>query len=148
MTEIIPEIIPMQPLFRELNRWAHLPFVWGESDCCTVLADWVQVVTGRDPAAHVRGMYATRGECQRETGYLRDPVACIASCLDTIGGLPRSDCAMRRGDIGVYRYAGDRWAFGGIWTGEHWATHMDQGVAFRASRAVEVLAAWGVGYEA
>jgi hypothetical protein len=35
-------------------------FVWGRSDCMLFCADWIARVTGADPAADLRGTYATR----------------------------------------------------------------------------------------
>jgi len=40
----------------------RLPFAWGERDCCLFAADCVLAVTGVDPAAELRGTYATAGE--------------------------------------------------------------------------------------
>ncbi len=79
----------MTPLYQELHRWAAMPFIWGETDCMLCLADWVLHVKGHDPAADIRGTYDCRGSCQRETGFLRDPVGAVEKCLATIGDLPR-----------------------------------------------------------
>ena len=35
------------------------PFTWGHVDCCLWVADAVQAMTGRDPAADVRAHYST-----------------------------------------------------------------------------------------
>lgn len=145
MSKIEPT--PMQPLFQELHRWACMPFVWGETDCCLVLADWIARVKGADPAAHLRGMYSTPGECERETRFLSDPVGCMARCADSIGGLPMV-AVPARGDVGVYRRHGERWPYGGIWTGSLWASKGKDGVTFLKPAQVSPLACWGLGYEA
>ncbi|OWU78044.1 hypothetical protein ATO3_02605 [Marinibacterium profundimaris] len=137
----------MSPLYQELNRWSVLPFVWGETDCCLVLGDWIARVTGRDPAAHLRGLYETPADCERLTRFLSDPVAALDRCGQTIGGLPRV-AAPARGDVGVYLRPGSRWPFGGLWTGTQWASKGRDGVTFTAPGRVRVLAAWGVGYAA
>ena len=38
------------------------PFAWGVHDCCLWAATAVQVQTGEDPAARLRGTYATEAE--------------------------------------------------------------------------------------
>lgn len=40
------------------------PFAWGVHDCCLFAADAVLAVTGHDPAADLRGTYATQDEAQ------------------------------------------------------------------------------------
>jgi len=32
------------------------PFEWGVNDCCSFAADWVQIATGVDPMAELRGL--------------------------------------------------------------------------------------------
>lgn len=140
----------MTPLYAELHRWATLPFVWGETDCMLCLADWVHRVRGVDPAAEIRGTYDSRGSCQRETGFLRDPVAAVERCLASVGGLPRVP-EPRKGDVAVIAYHdGERMQVaGGIWLGEAWGCKGPNGTTTLSPRmVVDVLAAWSVGYEA
>ncbi|MGO4304185.1 DUF6950 family protein [Cupriavidus sp. RAF12] len=40
-------------------------FVWGESDCCLFVCDGVEAITGIDPAARWRGLYATEKGARR-----------------------------------------------------------------------------------
>lgn len=35
------------------------PFAWGSHDCALFAADWVESVTGKDPAKGIRGRYQT-----------------------------------------------------------------------------------------
>ncbi|WP_417723950.1 DUF6950 family protein [Salipiger sp.] len=141
---LVPAPVVVSPLYQELNRWTVLPFLWGETDCCLVLADWVARVTGRDPAARIRGMYETAAECERVTGFLSDPVSAFGSCA-AAAGLGRAG-ELRAGDVGIYSRPGSRWAFGGLWTGSLWASKGRDGVTFTKPKRVEILAAWGVGY--
>lgn len=141
----------MTPLYQELHRWATLPFIWGETDCMLVLADWIKRVRGADPAAHIRGLYDSRGTCQRETGFLRDPVAAVDACLATIGGLDRVE-EPEPGDIAVLmlREADGRVSpCGALWLGAAWGCKGPTGATTLTPRAViEVKAIWSVGYEA
>ncbi|GAA6190896.1 hypothetical protein [Phaeobacter sp. NW0010-22] len=140
----------MTPLYQELHRWSALPFIWGESDCMLCLADWVQRVRGVDPAAHIRGTYDSRGGCQRETGFLRDPVAAVEGCLGTIGGLERVGDP-RTGDVAVImvRDAEGRVSpCGAVWLGTAWGFKGPHSTTTLHPRAVqEVLAIWSVDYE-
>jgi len=141
----------MTPLYHELHRWAATPFVWGETDCMLCLADWVLRVKGLDPAAHIRGTYDSRGSCQRETGFLRDPVGAVEKCLATIGGLPRAS-KPQKGDVAiiVVREADGRMSpCGAVWLGSAWGCKGPAGTTTIKQRAViEVLEIWSVKYEA
>lgn len=48
-----------QMLTAYLKERADRPFEWGVNDCCIFAADWVRLVTGRDHAADLRGVYRT-----------------------------------------------------------------------------------------
>ncbi|WP_457645329.1 DUF6950 family protein [Profundibacter sp.] len=138
----------MTPIFQELHRWMATPHVWGVADCITVLADWVQVVTGTDPMADVRMTYFDAASCQRETGFMRDPVA-VFDKYAAAAGLQRGN-ELRAGDIAVIRRRDmvDPWPVGGLWTGSAWACKGPHGVTTLAPKMVEVIAFWNVGYEA
>lgn len=116
-----------------------------------VLGDWIAAVRGADPVAHLRGTYDSRGSCQRETGFLRDPVAAVDAALAAIGGLDRAD-APAVGDIAVLMAAeadGRVSPCGALWLGKSWALKGQSGVVTMDPRMVpQVLAIWSVGYEA
>ncbi len=139
----------MTPLYQELHRWMGLPFIWGETDCMLVCADWIERVRGQDPAAHLRGTYDSRGSCQRETGFLRDPIGAVESCLATIGGLDRVD-EPQRGDMAVIRVHepdGRVSPCGALWLGSAWGCKGPTGATtLNPCAVVEVLAVWSVGY--
>ncbi|GHF71218.1 DUF6950 family protein [Seohaeicola zhoushanensis] len=147
----------MTPLYRELHRWASTPFIWGETDCMTCLADWVLRVRGVDPAAEIRGTYDSRGSCQRETGFFRDPVAAIERCLATIGGLPRVE-GPQAGDVAVILAPvadGRLSPCGAIWLGSAWGCKGPSGTTTLNPRFIDVArdadgvpGIWGVGYAA
>lgn len=147
----------MSPLYQELHRWQVTPFVWGEMDCVLSIADWVEKVTGKDPAEALRGVYDSRGSCQRETGFLRNPIDTVERCLATIGGLPRVE-KPAPGDIGIimaHDAKGRLSPCGGLWLGEAWGfktrneDHGGKGaITIKPILIPKVLAIWGVGYEA
>jgi hypothetical protein len=47
------------PLSEFLSRAARCEWRWGSADCFLFMADWVLVVSGRDPALAWRGKYQT-----------------------------------------------------------------------------------------
>lgn len=57
---------------------AATPFAWGSFDCCLFAADVVQALTGVDPAARLRGTYATAPQALRRL-HARGGVHAIAS---------------------------------------------------------------------
>lgn len=139
----------MRPVYQELHRWAGTPFAWGQCDCMTVLADWVQRVRGQDFMAHVRGLYSDIGSCERHTGFLRDPIAAVEDGLARIGGLDRVS-EPETGDIAVLLLAvgpGGRPTYcGGLWLGQAWGCKGPTGATtVRPSEVIEVLAIWRVG---
>lgn len=137
----------MTPVYAFLHAYRARPFVLGVCDCCTLLADWVRLRCGADPAAHLRHAYSTPGELQRLTGWYTDPVAVIESCLATV----RSDAFTcprvtipEPGDIAVIEQPGagrDR-AAGAIWTGSAWGIKGDGGQGTLHPAAVSALAIW------
>lgn len=140
----------MDLVYHELHRWAGQEFELGHIDCILCLSDWIMRVKGVDPAADVRGMYNSPGTCQRETGFLRDPVGAIDRQLATIGGLDKTD-APARGDVAVImvNLGGARpEPCGAMWLGNAWACKGERGTTTRDPSVVRVLAIWSVGYEA
>ncbi len=137
----------MSPFLAEMHRWMALPFVWGETDCCIVLADWVRRARGLDydPAESVRWTYDSLASCHREVGWIRDPVAAVASILEGVVGLRRTDTP-RRGDVGVVLgvVGGRETPVGAAFSGERWISKAEHGITVHRPR--QVLAAWDVGY--
>lgn len=48
-----------QALFAFYDARKHTPFVWGQSDCALLAADWLKSYNGVDYAAPFRGRYKT-----------------------------------------------------------------------------------------
>lgn len=137
------------PFVQEMHRWLALPFVWGESDCCILLADWVRRARGLDydPVDHLRWTYDSLATCHKEVGWLRDPVGAVGAVLEGRVGLRRTDTP-RRGDVGVVlgMVDGRETPVGAAFTGERWITKAPRGIT--AHRPRRVLAAWDVEYAA
>ena len=137
----------MTPLQAEMHRWARMPFVWGESDCVLVCADWVRQCRGVDPAASMRGAYSSPQELNRRFGWLYDPLAVLEPRM-TDAGLPATETPLV-GDVGlVLQSSGggvQAWHQGGVCLGNGiWAVKGMEGVG--AHVPAHILRAWSVGY--
>lgn len=118
---------------------ASRPFVPGKSDCALTLADWVSSATScADPAAELRGKYATMLGAARFVVAAGGLVALVGACAAR-AGLQATDNPVR-GDIGVVELDGVH--LGAICTGQGvWAIQSTAGV-FGAR--THHLAAWSV----
>lgn len=123
---------------KHLRMWAGSDFVWGKSDCCIVLADYVLDVTGRDGAAHLRGRYSSREEAEVVGGLAEGHMAAVGDCAAR-AGLSMTD-EPRRGDIGVLAIRDHE--FAGLFLGDKWAAKSIDGLMFLSKP--KVLAAWAV----
>lgn len=140
----------MTPLYAFLNRYEQVPFVWGGhdggTDCALFLADWAVFNGWPDPAEHVRYIYDSRATCQKETGFITDPVTIMTECAEDVAGMEPTD-NVKEGDVAVIRLGPNR-NLGAIWTGSMgWASKAEEGIVFHDAGR-EVLKAWSVGYEA
>jgi hypothetical protein len=86
--------IRLEALVRERQ---DQPFAWGLRDCCLWAADVVQAVTGRDPAADLRGLYTTGHEAAMVYARERD---LRRACRKRVGPRIRPEQA-QPGDIGL-----------------------------------------------
>lgn len=81
-----------------LGRLAGHPFVWGYNDCCTLAADAVEAVTGRNPLPYLRGSYETRQGALR--WLAREGFTSLPDALDRFAGERRPYPQMaQRGDV-------------------------------------------------
>lgn len=136
----------MTPLYVEINLWLPRLFVWGESDCMTVLADWIHKNRGVDPMSEVRGKYNSYLSCQRVTGFFSDPVNVMDSYVKK-AGLEINQGAARRGDVGVLLCPseGKLQPVGGLCLGHNWAVKAPKGAT--TLKPPQVLASWDMAYE-
>lgn len=99
--------------------------VWGEDDCCLMLANWAVRLGHPDPAAHLRGRYRTELGCVRVLARAGGVLAVVGDCARRIGLEPTE--RPRRGDVGVVmaETAHGVRAAGGLCLGRRWATRSD-----------------------
>ena len=115
-------------------------FCWGVHDCCTFAAEAVQVVTGADPLADLRGRWSSRAEAQALLGALGGLEVAVTARLGP--AMPNHRLA-QRGDIAmVDTAAGPALA---VCAGSHLLAPGLSGVARVDLFGGQVLAAWGVG---
>lgn len=119
---------------------ARRPFRWGETDCALVLADWWQLNHGGpDPAAALRGSYASEDECTAvlvRNGHLPRVVRLLARSVGA-----RRTANPQPGDFAVVRYEG-RWWGAIMGPSGRWAIKCHDGLAL--SRNVRLVAAWSL----
>lgn len=86
---------------------AGRPFVWGQTDCALVIAEWWALNHGADPAAHLRGTYSTEEEClavmERHGGVLK----LVTELAEKVGAPLAVD--YMPGDFGVVSAHGLSW---------------------------------------
>lgn len=74
-------------------------FVWGSHDCWTAAAAIACAVTGRDPAAAVRGTYATEEEAEAILARCGGLEAYVAGTLAEFGAPECDPAFVQRGDL-------------------------------------------------
>lgn len=93
----------MDVLFAYLNReWMTSPAVWGVSDCCISVLDWVSFRRGGDWAAELRYSYDDFGSAQRAWGFFIQPRAACDRFLAGLNEVP----SPARGDVACFKWAG------------------------------------------
>ena len=136
----------MNPLFAFANSRIATRHVWGQSDCLTFVADWVQLLHGVDPAADLRLTYGSFAECQRVTGFFTNPLGVVRPRM-TACGFAEGGPAVQ-GDVGILLQiisAQVTRPFGAVCMGHQWATLSDQGLM--VLDAQKVVAVWPMGFD-
>lgn len=70
-------------------------FSWGESDCCLFVCDAIEAMTGTDPGARWRGLYASEKGARR---VLRDNGG-VSGIATLLLGAPVPPALAGRGDV-------------------------------------------------
>lgn len=111
-----------QALANYLRERADRPFEWGVNDCCIFAADWVRLVTGRDPAFYLRDMYGSEAGAElvleENGGIARIVTEALGLALPTVA-------TAQRGDVVLFE-SGNGPALG-ICAGEKFAAMRDSG---------------------
>jgi hypothetical protein len=75
----------MEELTQYLDAVGRRSWRWGEVDCLMMLADWVQLRCGVDPATGIRGSYSTEEESLALIRRFRGIAGCIDHCVAPFG---------------------------------------------------------------
>ncbi|MGO4326729.1 hypothetical protein AB4Z48_18035 [Cupriavidus sp. 2TAF22] len=70
-------------------------FSWGDSDCCLFVCDAIEAMTGADPGARWRGLYASEKGARR---VLRDNSG-VTGIATMVLGAPQPPALAGRGDV-------------------------------------------------
>jgi hypothetical protein len=84
-----------------IDRKRNQPFAWGVNDCCLFGADWIQLCTGLDPAATLRGTYDRALSGVRVLEKHGGLIGTIETHMEPLGFKPISQGFAARGDIAV-----------------------------------------------
>lgn len=113
------------------------PFAWGRHDCCLWGADVVAAVAGVDPAASLRGTYASEANARALLAERGGLAALVTAEL----GQPVAPALARPGDLGLVDADGAQTL--AVCLGARWAAPGLVGLAML--RAAHVSQAWRVG---
>lgn len=114
---------------------AGKPFAWGAFDCCMFAADAVLAVTGHDPAADLRGAYATEAEARAVLARLGG----VAGIAIRRAGPVVPTALAQPGDVGLSLLEADRPSLA-VFGGAGWHAAGVLGLATVPARAV--VRAW------
>jgi hypothetical protein len=127
----------MSPLAPFLAEAMRAPHAFGQWDCAMLLANWAERLTGRDPAAELRGRYRTR------LGWMR--IVKRAGGLDTLvgriavaAGVVPAEAPFEDGDIAVILTGVG--PAGAIRSGGAWVAKLGEGL--HGSARCAAVAAW------
>lgn len=83
-------------------------FVWGENDCALWAAGAVKACVGVDPAADLRGQYASRWECRQIEMRAGGLLQLVRARMDAVPGLTALDAPGSAQGVAVCRVDGLR----------------------------------------
>lgn len=107
------------------------PFVWGQTDCCMFVANWVEALTGKDYAEPYRGKYSDQIGAMRILAEHGGMVKFIESMLGDV----QPPLTARRGDIVWGDY--EEGPAVGIMAGHAAAYVCDNGIAMKPLETIK-----------
>ncbi|GLQ36758.1 hypothetical protein GCM10007908_03780 [Rhizobium albus] len=119
-----------------LDRWGREPFARGSTDCDMLMADYVQMLTGKDPAAAWRGRYHDDEGAEEFIRLAGGNLALVEQGMASIGLSPVSEPL--RGDVVVVDIGCDQ--ITGLFLDPMTAMKMKRGVL--RTRRFPILKAW------
>jgi hypothetical protein len=119
-----------------LDRWGRCPFLRGSTDCDMLMADYVQMLTGKDPAAAWRGRYDDDDGAEDFIRLAGGNLALVEQCMASIGLSPVSEPL--RGDVVVVDIGSDQ--ITGLFLDPMTAMKTKRGVL--RTRRFPILKAW------
>ncbi|WP_375597566.1 DUF6950 family protein [Devosia sp. Naph2] len=140
-----PRIVERMAAFENfIEQTSRRPFVWGQSDCSLMVADWCVWSGYEDPAAAWRGTYSDEAGCRALVAERGDLMAVVAACASVAGLKP-----IHEPEFGCVAVIGSahrperQWA--AIWNGARWAVWFGNAdrVQWEAMSA-KALAMWRV----
>jgi hypothetical protein len=87
-----------------IARRVQAPFRWGQNDCGLFVADAVHTMTNWDPAASLRGTYASRRTAQAALARWGGLAGFVEACAAQRNAQPIEPLAAQRGDVGLTRF--------------------------------------------
>jgi len=127
----------MDAVDETLRIWRQTEFRWGVSDCCLSAADYVQRLTGIDPAPEFRDLYHSEPGAERAV----EGAGGFVALLDSREALIRARWP-DRGDL-VAIWTGSEHVVG-LCTGQSAAFRLQRGVKEIDLRFLTVVAVWKV----
>ncbi len=113
-------------------------FAWGQRDCVLFCTDWVNAVTGADPAARWRGSYNSEAEAQ---AIIDGFGSLVKLCDEGYAGILER-CEPELALVGVIISGeGD---IGAIRSGKSWVFLTERGIGRVRLDLANCLAAWGL----
>lgn len=127
-----------------LKAQMAFPWVWAFSDCTTHAADWVRLLTGKDPMAKWRGTYRTEADVELLIAEAGGLAALWGEGMLPIW--PRKAKSFDIGDVGIITVLDDEREpiqIGAIYTGKRWSFRSPRGIGAISIEPDNVVASWG-----
>jgi hypothetical protein len=123
-----------------LEAYGLRPWAPGTTDCCLMLADWAVTLGLADPAAHLRGTYATEAEFWALAEAAGGLWQLVGQCAALVGAR-----RINRPAIGAVAVIGSALVphrqWGAVWDGGGWRVRVQTGVITMTAPA---LAIWEI----